>query len=344
MTSMDEQGGNPRHEGRGGQASLVPRASIVIPTYNCEAYLASTLDSVLAQCTERDEVLLIDDGSTDGTVALAQRYLSDGVRLFRRPHGGGPAGPRNQGIREARGELIFLFDSDDIMLPGKLEKTLDAAARFPDAAMFFTNFRTIDEQGHVLNSRVLDGYETTGPYARASGPVLLSPGSAYWGMTRENFVGTSGVALRRSVLRELGGFDESLSNGDDRDMWFRVMRGWDVVYIPEELHCYRIRRNSISTGQGRGKVEARIRVLKKQLALDNPPAIQRQLRHLIAENYKSKAWAEIAGGHPAQARATILEGWRYQPQPDFLKLLLRSFVGPRWMRILRARGMAGMSR
>src|SRR5690606_28939834 len=270
------------------------RASIIVPAFNCEKFIGATLHSIISQCARDDEVIVVDDGSTDKTAEIIGAFQTDDVciRYHRIGNSGGPARPRSVGIRMARGAWILLFDSDDVMLNGKINETLSAALAYPAAKMIFTICRAVDEKNVVLTSRFLDGYTTTSSRTLAGDqrPILIKAKDAYAGMTSENFVGTSGVAIRRDVFEEIGYFDESLKNGDDRDMWFRIMRQNDVLYIPGEYHCYRIRSDSISNKVSDTKIIARIKVLERQLSYPHSPKITRNLRHLIAENYKCLAW------------------------------------------------------
>src|SRR5690606_3082381 len=115
----------------------MPKASIVIPAYNAGAYITRTLDSILSQSLEDFECLVIDDGSTDNTAELVNSYQDQRIRLFRQANSGGPAAPRNVGLENARADYIFIFDSDDIMLPDKLKITVAALDAHLDVDMAF---------------------------------------------------------------------------------------------------------------------------------------------------------------------------------------------------------------
>ena len=95
------------------------RISVVVPAWRAEKTLAATLDSILCQTWREIEVLVVDDASPDGTLALAQRYASrdERVRVLAQPENGGVSNARNRGVREARGEWIAFLDSDDLWMP-----------------------------------------------------------------------------------------------------------------------------------------------------------------------------------------------------------------------------------
>ena len=224
-----------------------------------------TLRSIFAQNVEGMEIILIDDGSTDGTAALLAEIERPDVVVIRQPNSGGPSVPRNVGIKAAKGKYIALFDSDDLMLPSKIAKSLDALAAEPNVGMIFTDFEIIDEAGHTISSSAHEAYDALRGISKVSvgrGVYKIAQDAIFDAMVRQNFVGTSSVVFPRSIFDKIGFFDETLTNGDDRDMWHRIMSRFSALYIPEVLHCYRIRGGSVST-RGARNSENRITVLKK---------------------------------------------------------------------------------
>ena len=131
--------------------------SVIIPTWNAAGYLPETLDSVLAQTYEPIEVIVVDDGSTDDTAAVVARY-GERIRYIAQANSGGPARPRNVAIAAALGDLIAMFDADDIMEKEKLEAAATAFAAYPAIDLLFTNFRAIDESGAPLVDDYLEPY------------------------------------------------------------------------------------------------------------------------------------------------------------------------------------------
>ena len=188
-----------------------PLVSILIPCYNAAPWLAATLESALAQTWPNKEIILVDDGSTDGSVAIAQRFAARGVRVFSQPNAGASAA-RNHALREARGDFFQFLDADDLLSPGKLTAQLallatrapgtvascawgrfaddPAAAQFVDAAVF-RDFSPVDFL--VLAA-------TTG--------AMMHPAS--W-------------LVPRSIAEKSGPWDESLSLNDDGEYFCRVL-------------------------------------------------------------------------------------------------------------------------
>lgn len=303
--------------------------SIVIPSFNAAETLPSTLKSVIPELGSHDEVVVVDDGSTDDTAQVVHGFNDDRIRYIFQPNSGGPASPRNRGIRAARGELIFLFDSDDLMLPGKVALGRAAYQDNPDAGLLFSNFMTIDEDGEILNSCFLDSYEFTGSFAGSEKCVRFEIPLAYRALARENFIGTSGVAIPKAVLDEVGSFDESLRNGDDRDMWFRLTRKYPTVYIPQVLHSYRVGQNSISKGSAHKRTPAKLKVLERQLADPLDKAFENDIRELIADNYHAMAYESFSSGYMRECRSEIAKGWGASKRIAWVRLWVLSFLGVR---------------
>src|SRR5690606_15450767 len=122
----------------------MPLVSVVIPTFNRAAFLPETVESIARQDYRQSEVIIVDDGSTDDTTAVvgSLEYPGVDIRYLKIPASGGPSHPRNEGVRLAQGECVFFFDSDDIMLPGKISATIAAyqASKHLNIGFYFTNF------------------------------------------------------------------------------------------------------------------------------------------------------------------------------------------------------------
>lgn len=314
-------------------------SSIIIPTHNSGKLLVETLSSVHRELGADDEVIIVDDGSSDGTKGLISNFLKDKrYRYYYQSCSGGPSSPRNRGIEAAKGDYIFLFDSDDVMLPGKIESTVLAFQEFPDAALVFTNFSTVEESGDVLKERFLDEYELIRKLRSSLrlNHILIEGAMAYTYLAKENFIGTSGVAIRACVFSEVGGFDETLKNGDDKDMWFRITRKYPIAYVDQVLHHYRIHQNSISRGGALKRADARIKVLKKQLEDPVSKEFARDIRRQIALNYYAKGYELFSTGDMTGARDCLARALRYCFQPRFISLYAKTLLGKRGVEALRS--------
>jgi glycosyltransferase involved in cell wall biosynthesis len=207
-----------------------PTVAVVVGAYQSERWIAEALDSILGQTRPPDEVVVVDDGSTDGTAAVLERY-ADRIRIVRQPNGGCPAA-HNRGIREARSDFVALCGADDIWEPQKLEWQLEAIRTHPEADVFF---------GHAL---LFD--RVVGEHARPPGSGLLDIDAFREALYRANCVCAPSVVIRRSRFQELGPFIENFG-ADDYEYWFRCLRaGVRFYYDPRPLLRWRQHGENLS--------------------------------------------------------------------------------------------------
>src|SRR5215469_1836697 len=138
--------------------SRTPRVSVVVPMYNTEHFIGSAVRSVLEGGEPDVEVLVVDDGSTDGSLEAARAIDDPRVIVVPIAASGGPARPRNVGIARARAPYLWLLDSDDLLKPGRLAAGVDALDRCPQAGFAFGNFERVDIDGNVFETSCTDAY------------------------------------------------------------------------------------------------------------------------------------------------------------------------------------------
>jgi glycosyltransferase involved in cell wall biosynthesis len=211
----------------GGSAMKI---SVIIPAYNAEQYIAKAIESCLNQTYAPHEIIVVDDGSTDSTAAVAESFTSQ-VRVIRLSENMGVPTARNRGVQASTGDWIAFLDADDWFLPEKLESQRRCALKHEHAVLIYTAFYTS-----------LDGVESP---ARFNPPAALGPMLRY----RCAFhVGT--VALRRDAFDAVGGFDPSLLVCEDWDLWMNLAARYSVALfaaVPERVAVYRTTPGSISS-------------------------------------------------------------------------------------------------
>lgn len=209
----------------------MPAVTTVIPAYNAGAFVAKAIDSALAQGVAQ-QIVVVDDGSTDDTAEVVAAY-GDSVELIRQANGGVSAA-RNRGIAAAGGEFIAFLDADDVWLPGKLGAQLDLFGADPGLGTVICDEIHVTSEGSVVRPSFLATRrchdELPAAPARLTRPLT-------W-LVRESFFPTSGVLVRREVLRRAGNFDTSLSICEDRDLWLRLALQGPVGLVPEVLLRY----------------------------------------------------------------------------------------------------------
>ena len=224
----------------------MPRVSVIIPSFNTAAFLPQALDSVLHQTYSDWEVILVDDGSTDNTSEIAKAASSSfGGRLnyVYQTNKGLPAA-RNTAIRNSSGEFISLLDADDIYAPRRLEASIAAMDRNPNAGLVHSKVARIGMQGENLGI----------PFAPPE--KFLSGNIAHHIFTRQAHIVCPTAMFRRVCLDKAGYFDESMRATEDRDLWFRLAQYYPVIYINEILAYYRISPNSMSKDWERMRTSA----------------------------------------------------------------------------------------
>lgn len=203
----------------------IPRVSVVVPTCNRAALLSQAVDSALAQTFTGFEIIIVDDGSTDGTGEMVERrYGADPrVRLVRKTNGG-VSSATNEGIRQARADLVALLGDDDVWYPEKLALQVQALERRPDAGLCCCDFDLTGTGG--------SGRTVFGIHDFQGEPTLEA-------IVRSCFAHPSSMLLRRSVALEAGLFDESFPTAEDYDLWLRMLALRPGVCVPRVLGVYR---------------------------------------------------------------------------------------------------------
>jgi len=212
----------------------MPRVSIVMPVYNGERFIAESVRSVLASELADLELLVLDDGSTDGSVAAA--YEASGgdarVRVISLPHGG-VAAARNAGLRAARAPLIANLDADDVMLPHRLPKQVAFLDAHPDYVAVGSRALVIDARG--VPKRVGVRLFTHEEIDRAH---MEGRGGAVWNPT---------MTFRKDVALRVGGYLDGLhTTGEDHDLWLRMAEVGKLANLPDVLIRYRIHDRNVS--------------------------------------------------------------------------------------------------
>jgi len=216
------------HGGQGG----VRGVSVVIPAYNAEAHVGRAIESVLAQSRPADEIIVVDDGSSDATATAAQA-CGEQVRVIVQENAGAGAA-RNRGVREARSEWVAFLDADDEWLPEKLARQMEQLADHEGLDWTCSNF---------FEARQGEPLQVARQAERAR--VLLSEG-AYFATYFEAYAAgfyawTSTIVVRRRLLVEAGLFAENMGRAQDTDLWFRLAyRSPRIGYWPEPLAIYHL--------------------------------------------------------------------------------------------------------
>ena len=231
--------------------------SVVIPTYNRAQLLGRALHSVLKQSCDPDELIVVDDGSTDGTQNLISDRFPDVCYIWQQNRGISSA--RNRGIAESKHEWIAFLDSDDEWLPQKLECQISKLQQQPSFRLCHTDeiwIRNGKRVNPLQKHRKFDGHI----FRRCLPLCVISPSS---------------VIIHRTIFDEVGLFDEALPACEDYDMWLRICAKYPVLFINQQLiKKYGGHQDQLSRKHW-GMDRFRIRALEKMLKLDELSAEDR---------------------------------------------------------------------
>ena len=216
-----------------------PLVSVVMPSYNTARYIQEAIESVLAQDYPHKELIIIDDGSTDGTPDLVRGY-GDRVTLITQQNQGS-AVARNAGLQAARGEYIAFLDSDDVWLPGKLSAQVQHLERHPEIGMVFARWQVWKPDGNGRFPPMQEAAPTTAP--NPATPPGIVPDRSGWLYNRllfSSLLHTITVMARRSLVDAVGPFDTELKRGQDYDYWLRASRLTEIQQLDRVLALYRL--------------------------------------------------------------------------------------------------------
>lgn len=274
-----------------------PLVSVVMPAYNVAWCIGRAVDSVLAQDFRACELIVVNDGSTDGTRALLEGYGA-AITVINQENRGMSAA-RNAGIRRARGTYVAFLDADDWWLAGKLSRQVELMHGRPEIGFSSTTVRVEDDDGRLLNLwRCPDG--STEILA-----TLFAQNAAIAG-------GCSAVMARRDLLDRVGLFDESLRGFEDPDLWMRLAAVSGYACIDETLAVILRREQSVSRNLDSMRVAA-LRSLRKNRALLPPRLRGRFWRSCLAGVYTDYAKPAYRAGRLGLAYADTLRALMLSP-------------------------------
>jgi len=229
-----------------------PKVSVIIPLYNAAPYIAACLDSVLAQTFDDFEIIVADDGSTDGSVEIVAQYRQRyPQKIFVVTHpdraNRGITASRNLTIRQARGEYLAFLDNDDLWLPEKLASQVKVLETHPQVALVYAKMGFIDAKGQAI---AVNGLRTFGDGAPNQ------PAQIFSRLLRKNPIPSLTVLTRKNCLEEAGAFDETMQYNEDRFVWSKMLYNRPAYFIPETMTLYRVHPANFSRQLAKARAHA----------------------------------------------------------------------------------------
>jgi glycosyltransferase involved in cell wall biosynthesis len=306
----------------------MPTISVIIPAYNAERTILETIESVRQQTFSDFELVIINDGSTDKTLALVSAINDPRLRVVSYENGGLSVA-RNRGIANVSGNFIAFLDADDLWTPDKLELQLEALQRQPSAGVAYSWTLNMSEDGQVFHP---------GAFVHFEGNVLPD-------LLVSNFIANgSNPLIRRQAIDSIGEFDPSVPPSADWDYWLRLAAKWAFVVVPKPQILYRHSSSSMS---------ARIELMEKHnlavldRAFQMAPAELQYLKNKSLSNiYQYLAGMALANvsssGQLRLAGLKLMQSVYFYPMVlldkrtlrYFLKWLLMSLLSPKQARTI----------
>lgn len=301
-----------------------PLVSVVVITYNAAAYVGHAIESVLQQTWDNLELVVIDDGSTDDTPGVVQRFPDPRITYVRQSNRG-PNAARNAGIRQARGELVAFLDCDDWWVPEKIARQVAAALNNPKAGLVYSfakSVKTTGEEGAwfdaVINGRAIE---------------QLLRGNCIAGSA-------SSAMVSRKAIETVGMFDESLQYAEDWEYWIRIASRFEVACVPQ----FDVFLLSRPDSRGKNALATRDQSLRfiHDAIREYVPGRPWFRRTALAELHYVASYNFWAAGDLWPARREIVRSLAYNPfYLTYYKRLVRLFFPKRQPSAQRARVASG---
>jgi GT2 family glycosyltransferase len=284
--------------------SSLPQVSVVIPAYNAREYIGATLDSALNQDFDSFEIIVVDDGSADGTHTIVEKYRDRGIVLVRQSNAGLGAA-RNRGLSVARGEFVALLDSDDLWEPDYLRTMVGFLELNPRVSIAFSDtlFFGVSK---FAGRRFQEVYPPCPPITFAKVAGLISHVSV-------------AATLRREVFTRVGVFDEHMLGTEDFDLWLRALHaGCRIEPVSKVLVHYRRHASSLSSS-GTVMYSSALKALSKwrgdlSLSTEERRAVERS--YLQTQSYLDIRYAveHIHKGEYSLARSALRRACKWRPK------------------------------
>ena len=295
----------------------MPKVSVIIPTYNAIAYISETVASVLSQTFTDFELLIIDDGSSDGTLEWASQIVDPRVKFISQTHQGKPFA-NNRGIADAQGNYVAFLDHDDIWEPTKLEKQVRCLEDNPAIGLVDTCLFIADEQGNIKNEVI----------------TLYAEGEVWKKMLEFNLIACGSTPMvRRCCFETVGVFDEKLFPSEDWDMWIRIASRYPFAVVKEPLARWRQHSNNTSNNWQR-MLQASLIVIEKTFQ-STPSKLLYLKSRSIGRVYLYAAWKALVSKDYEQATYFHQQALAHCPQLRYSGKSVRLslfIVGKRWLR------------
>jgi glycosyltransferase involved in cell wall biosynthesis len=281
--------------------------SAIIPTYNRRDLVIRAIESVLAQTLSVDEIVVVDDGSSDGTEDVLRERYGDRIRYVFQANAGVSAA-RNHGMSIARGRYFALLDSDDEWLPEKTARQIEWLQAHPDFGMVLCDVERIDAQRQVIDI-----------FHRRD--VIREDGWALRWIIHNPALAPASAILRREVFEDVGGFDESLRTAEDIDFHLRVAQRWRIGVV--EAALVRAMRGHDGLSAESSTYDDYVRVVERAVENARGKVDAAELDRALAATYARNARGLLIQRRWREGCRMAAQAWRLSRDPALRRDLLR---------------------
>lgn len=278
--------------------------SVVIPLYNKEKQIAHTLQSVFNQTFQNFEVVIVDDGSTDGSVAEVEKLSDSRIRLIHQKNAG-VAAARNRGIEEAKGDLIAFLDADDEWKPEYLATQYHLSQKYPDCNVFACNYEFRNIEGKVTPT-IIRKLPFTGEDGILSNYFEVASCShpPLW---------TSSIVVKKQAIQAIGGFPVGIRSGEDLLTWARLAVNGQIAYSKKVVAIYDLGEGYVLTNLPPRRQDIGDPVGKELVKLLSVYPEKMALKRYISHWHKMRASVAIRYGEKIETMKEVLISLFYYP-------------------------------
>jgi glycosyltransferase involved in cell wall biosynthesis len=271
-----------------------PPVTVLIPAYNARRTIGRALASVWHQNYPDMEVIVVDDGSSDGTGSEARKNRGGNLRLIRLEENRGECGAMNAGIEQARTDYIAFLDADDEWLDNKLLTQIPILESHPEMSFVACGGESVNTEGEVFETFGLEAP----PY---------TPREFWRGLLVKSYIAKPTVIARRAKLLEVGGFDETLKISGDQDMWIRLALAGEVGFVPQVLVRVHDTPDSLMKRHGVREDEIVLPMIREHLSQLTSRLSRREIRQILGHRYAATG-RNLYRRRPGRGAALVLRG------------------------------------
>ncbi|MEZ0186518.1 MAG: glycosyltransferase family 2 protein [Candidatus Reddybacter sp.] len=267
------------------------KISAVVPTYNNAEYIEGAINSILAQTHPVDEIIIIDDGSSDDTEALVDNIIKKSNNIiYIKQDNQGPSSARNRGITAANGDWLAFLDADDLWTPDKIALQIEALQREPSLKLIAADMNEIDRHGKLIAESVLAKHQLLDKFQSLDGKAVPN---ALTALLTKNFIPTGTVLVEHASLAAAGGFNTNIRFGEDLELWAKIAADNAISCLPQVMMCRRQHGNN-ATQSTALMLEGLVKVMQSLRAWGAEKLL---LKHVNPDQLVATALSDLAYWH-----------------------------------------------